>query len=143
LGGTQRSTESDTSFEESITAMNYTMIEGGYWDDPNWDWGSTLYHLRNTSLSGDITLGKVYVMGEEGIDGGYTVRTALEDSIIPPLGSTGFNLSQTGVALGSRLTGFLVVVLWEGPNATFELTGEVTSGMYGSDPYSRYHIESY
>jgi len=103
-------------------AMNHIMIAGKYFQNEGAS-GLSMYYLYNKSLTTEITLGSIYILKPEGLEGDTTVWNGLANEIIPPLGNVGFNMSQTGVLQENH--SFTVVIMWEGPADALRLEGVV------------------
>ena len=128
-------------------AIQYKMIQGSYYQQPA---GTTLllswYTIHNTSWTENLVLGDIYVAKQMGLAGPITKWDDLSQTVIPPLGSLHFNISETGVSpiIGPdpQRGAFMVVVIASG-EGILELAGSITSYNSGGDVIGQRRIEPF
>ena len=89
----------------------------------------TWHCIYNISLTRTITLGPVYVFEPTGLSGNYTVFNGLVGTVVQPLGSKCFKMSNTGAPPStSTYPGpTMVGITWNGLEEDAEIEGVVVT----------------
>lgn len=111
---------------------SYKIIRGFYYQEGTIIVHEGWYTITNTNISGSITLGPIYVVERNGINGSVQQWNGLVGESIPPLGSRNFHISETGIQPTKPSDDpprgpLSVIVTWDGIKETTELTGHVIS----------------
>ena len=75
---------------KGLSRINYKMIQGSYYQDNGITYLLSFYTLFNSSPTNNITLGAIYVLKQNGLNGPVTTWSGLAGTTIPPLGSSFF-----------------------------------------------------
>jgi len=111
----------------SDEGISYKTIEGHYREIASMDlYIASTYTIYNVSPTNSLTLGNVYLVAPDGTR--YTWG-GLSGISVPPLGSSGFDISQTGIPLLDPMLygSWLVGVCWNGDKEDVKIVGWVGS----------------
>jgi hypothetical protein len=108
-------------FQGKDAAQKYFMIEGHYYKEGEYLYSESWYTIHNIDFASEITVGKIYIMKGDGIEGDYTIWMKYKGEPVAALGGLSFRIGDTGVAPSEGP--YKVIILFDGPENACRVTG--------------------